>query len=433
MRFSQLLWVFSAVLLIAGCGPTGVGLPTATPAIQASTPAESAAPTAASVSGTAVTLPTAASDTTAESSAIPSAPTVETTGSGIQIAPVAEGFSRPTYLTHAGDGSGRLFVTEQNGKIWIVRDGQRLETPFLDIESLVGSRSSEQGLLSVAFHPRYKENGLFFVDYTNTNGNTVVASYNVSSDPDVADPTSAKIILAVEQPAANHNGGLVKFGRDGYLYVGLGDGGAAGDPWGNGQSLGALLGKLLRIDIDNGEPYAVPPDNPFIDQPDAKPEIWAYGLRNPWRFSFDRLNGDLYIADVGQNAIEEIDYQPADSAGGENYGWNTMEGDSCYQSDECDQSNLVPPVAVYRHEGEDGGCSVTGGYVYRGSQFPQIAGTYFYADYCSGNLWTLKRSNGEWRSELVVRLDISPTSFGEDESGELYIVDGGGAIYQIVT
>jgi glucose/arabinose dehydrogenase len=237
----------------------------------------------------------------------------------------------------------------------------------------------------------------------------------------------------VDQPAPNHNGGLLKFGPDGYLYIGMGDGGAAGDPWGHGQSLDTLLGKLLRIDVDSGDPYAVPPDNPFVGRDDARPEIWAYGLRNPWRFSFDRATGDLFIADVGQNAQEEVHFQPAASAGGENYGWDIMEGDACYDASSCDREGLELPVAVYAHSGEAGGCSITGGYVYRGGAFPALAGTYLYADFCSGNLWALRPGGDSWQSELVTTLDIRVSSFGEDEAGELYLTDrSGGGLYRLV-
>ncbi len=342
------------------------------------------------------------------------------------------GFARPTHVTHAGDSSGRLFVTEQAGQIWIVRDGER--TLFLDVLANVGASGNEQGLLSIAFHPRFAESGAFFINYTDRNGTTIVARYQVDpTDPDRADPASAQILLTIEQPAPNHNGGLLKFGPDGYLYIGTGDGGAAGDPWGSGQSLNTLLGKVLRIDVDGPAPYSVPADNPFVGQADVRPEIWAWGLRNPWRFAFDRATGDLFIADVGQNEFEEVHFAPADSSGGVNYGWNIMEGEVCFRTNTCDQAGLDLPVAVYSHNEAPSGCSITGGYVYRGSAFPQLAGVYLYTDYCTGNLWALHQANGAWQDQVVGELSINASSFGEDEAGELYLVDReGGGLYRLV-
>lgn len=345
---------------------------------------------------------------------------------------IAEGFTQPLYVTGAGDGSGRLFVVEQPGTIWIVRNGQRLERPFLDIVDQVGSQANEQGLLSIAFSPDYARDGLFFINYTDLDGNTVVARYQVTDDPDRANVNSARTILTIEQPAANHNGGLLKFGPDGYLYVGTGDGGRAGDPWNNAQSRTVLLGKLLRIDVMNvvgDQPYAIPADNPFVGEPNMRPEIWAWGLRNPWRFAFDRETGDLYIADVGQNRYEEVHFQPADSAGGENYGWNIMEGATCYNADECDQTGLEKPIVVYSHAL---GCSITGGYVYRGRQFPQLDGIYFYGDYCSGRIWGLRQIDQQWDNAEVLQTDLRLTSFGEDDVGEIYLTDHNGGVYQLV-
>lgn len=336
----------------------------------------------------------------------------------------------PLYATHAGDGSGRLFVVEKRGTIAIARDGQRLAAPFLDITALVGSSGSEQGLLSVAFHPHYATNGLFFVDYTDKQGNTVVARYTVSADPDAADPRSAKVLLHIDQPYANHNGGLVRFGPDGYLYVGMGDGGSEGDPQGNGQNTNILLGKLLRIDVDHGDPYAIPPDNPFADGVVGRPEVWADGLRNPWRFAFDPPRGLLFIGDVGQDAYEEIDAQPA-SRGGVNYGWKRMEGQHCYPaSAACDRDGLALPVAEYGHAA---GCSVTGGEVYRGKAYPQMTGLYFFGDYCSGRIWALDQvDGGAWRTTEVLQSGIQISSFGADEAGELYVTGlGDGTLYRL--
>jgi glucose/arabinose dehydrogenase len=345
---------------------------------------------------------------------------------------VAESLNAPVYVAHAGDGSGRLFVVEKRGTIRIVTNGQLNPTPFLDIRSIVGSRASEQGLLSVAFHPDYASNGFFFVNYTDTNGDTVVARYRVSDDPDLADPASARTILTLDQPAANHNGGLLLFGPDGYLYIGTGDGGRGGDPWGNAQNPQVLLGKMLRLGVDGPGPYAIPPDNPFVGEPAVRDEIWAVGLRNPWRYSFDRATGDLYIADVGQNKWEEIDFQPADSSGGENYGWNRMEGFHCFSpGTNCDPTGLVLPIAEYGH---GLGCSVTGGYVYRGAAFPRMVGVYFYGDFCSGRIWALYPDGaGEWTQAELLQSGLGISSFGEDEAGELYITDlQSGGLYRLV-
>lgn len=350
----------------------------------------------------------------------------------IKLDLVTNQLKQPVYATTAADGSGRLFVVEKQGRIIIVRDGVPLPTPFLDITSLVGSSGSEQGLFSVAFHPRFTSNGLFYVDYTDKQGNSVIARYQVSAEnPDLADPGSAATLLYVEQPAPNHNGGQVLFGPDGYLYIGFGDGGRAGDPWGNAQNLGVLLGKLLRVDVDGGFPYAIPPDNPFVNQPGARPEIWAYGLRNPWRFSFDRATGDLYIADVGQNAFEEIDLQRAGAGGGQNYGWNVMEGFHCYPASKpCDPSPYVPPIAEY---GRDGGCSITGGYVYRGMRYPQLQGYYFYGDYCSGRVWALREeAPDQWHQYELLDTALNISSFGQDEDGELYLTSlSDNGLYQL--
>lgn len=349
-----------------------------------------------------------------------------TTVPQIEFQQIATGISRPVYVTHAGDGSGRLFVVEQAGIIKIIRNGQTLATPFLDIRDRVES-GGEKGLLSVAFHPKYKENGRFFVNYTaRKNGvlKSVIAEYKVSSNPDLADRTE-RAILEVEQPFANHNGGLNKFGPDGFLYIGLGDGGAAGDPFNNAQNLETLLGKILRIDIEK-EPYAIPQDNPFVEKANAQGEIWAYGLRNPWRFSFDRCTGRLFAGDVGQNRIEEIDLIEK----GKNYGWKIMEGSQCFDPPTlCNTQGLELPIAEYDHSL---GCSVTGGYVYRGTQYPALIGHYLFGDYCSGRIWSLvQESTGRWTMRQLIDSPFSISSFGEDEQGELYVVHYGGAIYRV--
>jgi glucose/arabinose dehydrogenase len=341
---------------------------------------------------------------------------------------VAEGFNQPVLITHAGDGSGRLFVVEQTGAIFVLdADGQALPEPMLDISPLV-SNGYEQGLLGLAFPPGFPaEQPHFYVNYTDVNGDTNVVRYSLSEDPNVADPDSAAQILFVEQPYPNHNGGHLAFGPDGYLYIGLGDGGSGGDPQGRAQNLNELLGKMLRLDVLGGEPYAIPPDNPFLAGPAAR-EIWAYGLRNPWRYSFDRAAGDLYIADVGQNAYEEVNFQPAGSAGGENYGWDYLEGLHPFEGEP--PPGLIAPVAEYAQA--EGGCSVTGGYVYRGQQMPELSGIYFFGDYCSGLIWALFRNAaGEWQQQLAFETGFSISSFGEDEAGELYVVDHGGGVHRL--
>ena len=345
----------------------------------------------------------------------------------LAVETVATGLQAPVYLT-APPGDDRLFVVEQLGRIRVIADGQLLETPFLDLADSVDA-GGEQGLLSVAFHPEYAANGRFFVDYTDQAGDTRIVEYTVSSDPDVADPSSGRVLLTVEQPYSNHNGGLVVFGPDGYLWIGMGDGGAGGDPEGNGQDPSTLLGALLRIDVDGGSPYAVPPDNPFANGGGA-PEVWAYGLRNPWRYSFDEPSGLLYIADVGQNAWEEIHVSDADAAG-LNYGWNVLEGSHCYSADSCDRTGLELPAHEYSH---DEGCSVTGGYVYRGDAIPAADGRYFYGDYCGGWVASFRYEGGE--AVEHERHDLGGIgrvlSFGRDAAGELYVLTGTGTVHRLV-
>ena len=330
------------------------------------------------------------------------------------------GVDLPVHVAHAGDGSGRLFVVEQRGRIRVVTNGVLQPTPFLDITARVGC-CGERGLLSVAFPPGYAAKGHFYVDYTDRTGTTVVARYRVSADPDLADPGSEQVVLTVAQPYSNHNGGQLAFGPDGYLYVGMGDGGSAGDPQGNGQRPDALLGKLLRVDVESGtQPYAIPADNPFRTAAGWRPEIWALGLRNPWRFSFDRSTGDVWIADVGQSRYEEIDFQPGSSPGGQNYGWRTMEGAHCYNPDPCSTVGLVLPVVEYaRAEG----CSVTGGHVYRGSRWPRMHGVYLYGDYCSGRIWGVRRSGQQFVNALLLDSPFTITTFGEGEDGTVYVAD----------
>ncbi len=345
---------------------------------------------------------------------------------------VASGLTNALFVTAVPGDTARVFVVRQDGVVRVIRNDSLLAAPFLDLTSLV-TCCGERGLLGMAFHPQYATNGSFYVDYTDVNGDTRVARYAVSADPDVADPASATIVLSQAQPFNNHNGGMLAFGPDGYLYVGLGDGGSGGDPQGNGQNLNTLLGKILRIDVDGGSPYAVPATNPFVGVAGARAEIWAWGLRNPWRFSFDRTTGDLYIGDVGQSAREEVDVQPAAGPGGRNYGWVTMEGTICYNAASCTQTGLTLPVLDYPHAD---GCSITGGYVYRGTRIPMLAGHYLYSDYCTGFVKSFRWVGGlstdlrDWSVELPAGTGV--TSFGEDARGELYVTTQAGAVYRIV-
>ena len=326
---------------------------------------------------------------------------------------------------------------EKTGTIRIYRGGQVVPRPFLDISGLV-SGGSEQGLLGLAFHPQFATNHKFYVNYTDRAGDTQIVEFAVGSDPDTASASVAgRPVLTVDQPYANHNGGQVAFGPDGYLYVGMGDGGSAGDPQGNGQSLGTLLGKILRIDVNGAAPYAVPPNNPFVGRAGARGEIWSYGWRNPWRFCFDRGTGDMIVADVGQNLYEEVDYEPQ-GLSGRNYGWKIMEGYHCYpQNSSCDTAGLTVPVAEYDH---GTGCSVTGGYVYRGPSMPELHGTYFYGDYCTGIIRSFRIQDGlavdskDWTSALRTAAGGQMTglsSFGQDARGEIYLVLLGGEIYRL--
>jgi len=345
----------------------------------------------------------------------------------VQLSPLTTDLPDITSITTVGDG--RLFVTRQSGKVVIWDGNQVLPTPFLDLSALIVC-CGEQGLLSIAFHPSYSINGFFFVNYTNTTGQTVVARYRVSdNDPNVANAFSAAILLTIDQPYTNHNGGELQFGPDGYLYIGMGDGGSANDPQCHAQSSDSLLGKLLRIDADvlNSPYYAVPLDNPYLTTT-GPPEAWDYGLRNPWRFSFDRLTGDLYIADVGQDTLEEIDYEPVTSRGGHNYGWKVMEGSQCgaggtagcvVPPPPCGDPAYTPPVLEYSHA--NGNCSIVGGYLYRGTAIPALKGMYVYGDYCSGTIWAASVQGGVWTTVPLAVNAPNLTTFGEDASGELYV------------
>ncbi|HEX8187380.1 MAG TPA: PQQ-dependent sugar dehydrogenase [Pyrinomonadaceae bacterium] len=345
-----------------------------------------------------------------------------------------KGFGSPVGVGHAGDGSNRVFVVEQGGRVRIVKSGVVQPTPFLDISTRVSS-GGERGLLGLAFPQDYARKGYFYVNYTNPAGDTVISRFRLSgSNADAADPASEQIVLTVPQPFANHNGGQLAFGPvDKMLYVGMGDGGSGGDPGNRAQNPAELLGKILRLDTETGRPYTYTPpaSNPFVTAAGFRPEIWALGVRNPWRFSFDRSTFDLFIADVGQGTWEEIDFQPAASRGGENYGWRITEGTHCFNPNPCNPAGLTPPVVEYNHSAGD--CSVTGGYVYRGAAYPRMQGLYFYGDFCSGRIWSLKRVSGNWQSTLLLDTAIQISAFGEDEAGNLYVASyGGGDIYPLV-
>ncbi len=347
------------------------------------------------------------------------------------------GFDDAVDIANAADGTNRLFVVERAGRIKIIENDALLSGNFLNIVSRVGDNYNERGLLGLAFHPDYKNNGYFYVNYTNNGYDTRISRFSVDliNNPNQADANSEQILLTINQPYWNHNGGCIRFGPDGYLYIGMGDGGSGGDPDNYSQNRQSLLGKMLRIDVDGGSPYAIPSDNPFVNDPNTRDEIWAVGVRNPWRFSFDALTGDLWIADVGQNAREEIDFQPVSSSGGENYGWRCYEGDNNYNTSGCSgSSNYVFPIYEYDHS-SSGGPSITGGIVYRGSEYSCLQGFYFFADAYSNNFWTLAPDgNGGWDTKRHTNISPQPSfivGYGEDEAGELYAVGYYGTIYKV--
>ncbi len=370
----------------------------------------------------------------AEPSIDPTPPPLSSGPDALALEEVAAGFVNATAVTNAGDGSGRLFVVQREGQIRIVEPGGAVAaSPFLDIGGVVLA-GNERGLLGLAFHPDYADNGRLFVAYTaRPDGANTIAEYHVSGAPDAADPASGRVLISVPDPAANHNGGSLAFGPDGYLYISMGDGGGQGDQFGNGQNVNSLLAKLLRIDVDgpvaSGKAYGIPSTNPFVAG-GGLPEIWAYGLRNPWRMSFDREWGDLFIGDVGGGSWEEVNRQPADAAGGLNYGWPIMEGRHCLGAT-CVIDGLVQPIAEYSHD--TGGCSVIGGYVYRGSAQPELAGVYVFGDWCTGTIYTLQVDEGTITPKAVLESGLAPSAFGEDDSGEVYLVDfARGGLYRVV-
>ncbi len=372
--------------------------------------------------------------------------------SSIQI---ANGFTKPVYVCQPPGDNDRLFVLEQKGIIKIIKNGMTVRKPYADLRNKVHNPitpGDERGLLGLAFHANYQNNGFVYINYSDKNDHTIVSRFRVASDPDRLDTKSEKVLIKLKQPFSNHNGGHMEFGPDGYLYISVGDGGKWGDPYNNAQNLGNLFGKILRIDVDTGDPYAIPDDNPFINNEDAKDEIWLYGLRNVWRFSFDWGKGDVYLGDVGQDLWEEIDFVAAENAGGQNFGWRVMEGNHCYNpKEDCEPTGELPifeypndanymKILTGMDEPNVDGCSVTGGYVYRGSAISELQGTYFFADYCSGNIWTFKEKNGKATEFQNRTEEISLggggftnyiSSFGEDNNGELYIVDYNGIIFKL--
>jgi len=386
------------------------------------------------------------------------APAMAVTWPSITLTSIATGLSQPLHITHAGDGSGRIFIVERAGRIRILSGGTVLPAPFLDISAVVRDAGGEQGLLSLAFPPDYASKGYFYVYYTDdraaNRGNNVVSRFHVGADANIADPASEEILLTIPHLTYdNHNGGQLAFGPEGYLYIGTGDGGSGGDPGNNAQNTLSLLGKILRIDVGdrphtpppalgafvlyiptvfkgNPAPYTIPGSNPFFDNPAYRGEVWALGLRNPWRFSFDRSTGDLYIGDVGQSSREEVNYQPAASPGGENCGWRCKEGSLNYNfSGNCPSLALVAPVAEYDHTL---GCSITGGFVYRGPGNAAMQGIYFYSDYCSGRIWGMRRDGATWATSMLLDSPYSVSTFGEDEAGNLYFASyGTGEIFQV--
>ena len=348
---------------------------------------------------------------------------------------IAHGFQKPVYLTALKNQSDTLFIVEQAGRIQTIIYG-RTSAPLLDIRERVHTPNmpgDERGLLGMALHPNFRNNGKFYVNYVNREDMTIISTFNLEDEQLTAD--SEEIILSIKQPYSNHNGGQVAFGPDGYLYIGLGDGGYAGDPESNGQNTHTLLGTILRLDIDGEKPYTIPEDNPFYNNNQGRPEIFCYGLRNPWRFSFDRETGDLYIGDVGQNSWEEIDFIPITDVSGANFGWNDMEGSHCYPTGEdCNQDNLITPIFEYPNnanylktligwnQNEAKGCSVTGGYVYRGNEILSLYGKYIYGDWCTGDIWALTYSDEEnYLNEDIIESGINITSFGLDQNNELLI------------
>lgn len=366
-------------------------------------------------------------ETTAAS---PSDVAARSTDPAIDLVPVVTaGLKSPLFVTHAGDGSGQLFVVEQGGIVRAINGGMVQEAPFLDLRERIWTKGNEQGLLGLAFHPDHRTNGRLFVNYNRReDGATVVAEYTRRARSMEVSAETERVLMVVPQPYLNHNGGMIAFGPDGFLYIGRGDGGSKGDPQNRAQNSQEWLGKILRLDVDQGRPYAIPPGNPYASG-GGRPEIFALGIRNPWRFSFDRETGILWLADVGQYKWEEIDLVVA----GGNYGWRIMEGTHCYHPEEgCSPDGLTFPIAEYGHE--QGRCSITGGYVYRGKSVPALRGLYLFGDYCSGELFALSASPNRKHStapRVLLQTGLRISSFGEDEGGEVYVVDHKGGLYRL--
>ena len=374
---------------------------------------------------------------------------------------IADGYKKPVFITSYPNNAKLLYIVEQAGLIKIINDGKKLSRPFFDINKRVVNPNrpgDERGLLGFAFHPNHTNNGKFYINYMDNDGNTIISEFSTNSELR-ANHKSERIILKLKQPYGNHNGGDIQFGPDGYLYISIGDGGKAGDPLNAGQDLSSLFGKIIRIDIEQ-KPYGIPKSNPFFGQKDKREEIWAWGLRNVWRFSFDKQTGDKYLADVGQNKWEEVNFEPASSEGGLNYGWRIMEANHCYDPKEnCPTEGLIKPIIEYPNdanhpafafriieelsfsETDVEGCSVTGGYVYRGQKIKSMQGQYIFGDYCSGNIWTLRVVNGKAinfknRTEEINigggEFTTYISSFGQDSDGEIYIIDYNGGIYKLI-
>lgn len=425
-------------LVLAACAPEPTQ-PTAAPTIARVTASPIATTTTAPTDIEAVEAPTETAEATVTPTETPEPPpsvSASTPDSSqlsmdqFALQEVVGGLTRPVVLAYAEDDADRMFVVEQRGLIWVLREGELLDEPYLDLQDRVTDAANEQGLLGLAFSPDFAQSGRLYVYYTSEDGGkNTISRFQADPAADVADPDSEQILLAVDDPYGNHNGGDILFGPDGYLYAGFGDGGAAGDPEDRAQNLDELLGKIVRLDV-SGDEIAIPPDNPFA-QGGGRPEIWIYGVRNPWRFSFDRATGDLWIGDVGQNEIEEVSYLPAGQAAGRNLGWRAYEGSERYTDTAYPNEDPVFPVLEYRHSQ---GCSVTGGYVYRGQALPALTGAYFYGDFCSGNVWAAwtEDDGATWENRLFGNSGISISSFAQDRAGELYLIDHGGVIYKLV-
>ncbi len=429
-----LVFLITAALAVSGCAAAEAQEIIHLPVVDrgnAATTTPTPSPTATTTTP-ATEPPTATPTTTPTTTVTPTATPVTLIWPTIVLTTTASGLNSPVDLADPNDGSGRLFVVEQAGLVRIVRNGQVQPTPFLDITDRV-TCCWEEGLLGIALPSNYTQKGYFYLNYTTEalgKLQTRISRFRLTTDTDIADPDSEQIVLVYDQPHGNHNGGGLAFGPDGFLYIGSGDGGSGGDPDNRGQNLGDILGKMLRIDVETGSPltYTVPITNPFVGQARKLPEIWAYGLRNPWRYSFDRQTGDLFIADVGQNAYEEIDFQLASSAGGENYGWRITEGSHCYDPDPCDKTGLTLPIWEY---GRNDGRAVTGGFVYRGAAWPALQGVYLYADYASGRIWGLRPNGSRWENRLLLETGRNISSFGQDGAGEIYVVDHAGEILRV--